>query len=309
MPFRTEHRFKAMGGPCTVFMDSHTPLQTSVLLGLEAEIGRLEQKYSRYRTDSLLSTINAAAGQPAPIAIDPETAGLCAYLDELYQQSQGRFDATSGILRRAWDFRSGTVPAAGAIEALLPLIDWPSVEWDDHGIRLPRPGMELDLGGLVKEYAVDCGIRYLAEQGVQHALLDMAGDLAALGPQGDGLPWSVAITHPRSPGSSCATLPMTNLRLASSGDYERCMIIDGVRYSHHLNPTTGLPVRGLIAASVQGEQCMVAGSVATVAMLAPDRESALTWLRESGLPWCAVDSELQVHGPLGTPDARASAGK
>jgi thiamine biosynthesis lipoprotein len=287
-----------MGGPCLLVADTVKPLDNALLNGLEREIERLEQKYSRYRPDSLLSQVNAAAGSGTPVAIDPETAGLCRYLDQLYRDSDGLFDATSGALRRAWDFRSGQLPDASTLDSLLPLIDWPAVEWTERKLALPRAGMELDLGGLVKEYAVDCGARYLDQQGIRHALFDMAGDLATLGTQGDGTPWPVAIRHPRQQGRPAARLALTDQRLASSGDYERCMVIDGQRYSHHLNPHDGHPVKGLLAVSVLGEQCLLAGSVATVAMLQDSAKAGTRWLQDSGLPWLAVDADLRLLGPL-----------
>ncbi len=298
MPHRTEHRFHAMGGPCLLVADTNQPVSSQILEGLEQEIERLEQKYSRYRPDSLLSRVNAAAGSDTPIAIDAETAGLCRYLDQLYRDSGGLFDATCGVLRHAWDFRSGTLPDPEALNSLRGLISWPKVHWNEGELALPFKGMELDLGGLVKEYAVDCGARFLAQQGIRHALFDMAGDLAAIGGQDGDMPWPIAIRHPRSNEKAAAHLTVMNQRLASSGDYERCMVIDGKRYSHHLNPTTGCPTQGLLAVSVVGEQCLVAGSVATVAMLQDSAAAGVDWLQHSGLPWFAVDADLTPMGPL-----------
>jgi len=295
---RTEHRFVAMAGPCSFRVD-HEDHETAAraIAAAEAEVRRLEQKYSRYLPDSLTSQINAGAGSGVDTAIDAETAGLLAYADTLWRESDGLFDLTSGILRRAWDFRSGRPPERTRVDALLPLIGWDRVRWSPGAILLPTAGMELDFGGCVKEYACDSAASTLRQFGVERALVDLAGDMVALGSQSDGRAWQVGIRHPGDKNRAIATLPLPPGGLASSGDYERCITIGERRYGHILNPRTGWPVEGLVAVSVLAEQCLVAGSSATVAMLKPAAE-ALDWLRELGLPWLAVDAQLQCHGSI-----------
>src|SRR5437899_9217392 len=121
-----------------------------------ADVARIEAKYSRYRDDSVTTRINRAAGRER-VAIDAETAALLRYADQCFRLSEGRFDITSGVLRRVWDFgaRPPRVPSAEAIAAARSLIGWSRVEWDADTIRLPQPGMEIDLGGIGKEYAAD----------------------------------------------------------------------------------------------------------------------------------------------------------
>ena len=122
---RLEHRFTAMGGPATLRLEHTDPgLCHRAIDAAVARVSELEQRYSRYLPDSLVTRINERAGTGRATAIDPETAGLLRYADTLWQQSDGRFDLTAGVLRGAWNFRSGELPAAGAIEALLPLIRW-----------------------------------------------------------------------------------------------------------------------------------------------------------------------------------------
>ena len=293
-----EHSFKAMGGPCRLRLDT----QSSELAGIAiervlAELDRLESKYSRYLPDSLTTRINAAAGKEMPVAIDRETAGLLQYADTLYRESSGLFDLTSGVLRRAWNFTGDSAPSTAELESLLPLVAWPEVDWNQEHVALPRAGMELDFGGVVKEYACDAAAGVLAALGLDHALVDLAGDLAVTGPRADGSPWPVGIRHPRYAGQAAAELHMVAGGLASSGDYERCLVIDGERYGHILHPRTGWPVRGLLAVSITSPQCLVAGSLATVAMLKPARE-ATAWLDSLGVTWFAVDAELRCHrGP------------
>src|SRR5207237_10037473 len=112
-----------------------------------AEVKRIEAKYSRYREESLLSRINAGAGKEG-IEVDEETLNLLAFADACFRQSDGLFDATSGVLRRAWNFREPRVPSQAELDALLPLVGWEAVELTGRRVRLPRAGMELDFGGV-----------------------------------------------------------------------------------------------------------------------------------------------------------------
>lgn len=293
-----EHRFVAMGGPCRFRIEHAEEAQAlRAIESAEAEVRRLEQKYSRYLADSITTTINEAAGSGQAVSIDAETGGLLHYADTLYRESEGLFDLTSGILRKAWDFKSGRLPSAAEIAGLLPLIGWQQVQWDATSVALPLAGMEIDFGGCVKEYACDSVAAVLRRLGIQHALVDLSGDMAAIGSRSDGQAWSIGIRHPSDRGSAIAQIPLRGGGLASSGDYQRCIEIEGKRYGHILNPQTGWPSHGLIAVSIAAEQCLVAGSTATIAMLKPMPE-ALEWLRALGISWLAVDARLQCHGTL-----------
>jgi thiamine biosynthesis lipoprotein len=295
---RVEHSFKAMGGPCRLRLElddevcTETPIAAAV-----GEVQRLERKYSRYIENSLTSQINRAAGTDWPVPIDSETAGLLNYADTVWRESDGLFDLTSGVLRRAWDFKSGRCPAPCEIDALLPLVGWELVRRDQDSIYLPRAGMELDFGGCVKEYAADSAAMQLRRHGVGCALVDLAGDMAAIGVPTGTAGWPVGIRHPAEKDRALAQVLLPEGGLASSGDYERFLEIDGKRYGHILHPRTGWPVQGLVAVSVLAGQCLVAGSSATIAMLKPAGE-ALDWLDKLGLPWLAIDANLSCHGTL-----------
>jgi thiamine biosynthesis lipoprotein len=295
---RVEHSFKAMGGPARLRLEvGDAAVAEGAIAAAVAEVERLEQKYSRYRDDSLTSAINRAAGSGDSVPIDEETAGLLRYADTVWRESGGLFDLTSGVLRRAWDFRSGRPPEQSAIDALMPLVGWDKVQRDDEGIALPLAGMELDFGGCVKEYAADSAAAQLRQRGVTAALVDLAGDMAAIGTPEGAAGWPVGIRHPAARETAIAGITLPEGGLASSGDYERCLEIDGKRYGHILSPRTGWPSGGLVAVSVLAPQCLVAGSSATIAMLKP-RDEALHWLEELGLRFLAVDTDLRCHGAL-----------
>jgi thiamine biosynthesis lipoprotein len=290
--------FKAMGSPCELHLYAESESQhAAVAAAARAEIDRLERKYSRYREDSLAARINASAGEDAGIRVDDETAALFDYAAMAWEQSGGLFDITSGVLRRAWDFRAGRLPAPAEIEALRPLVGWEKVRWRRPQLRLPLPGMELDFGGYVKEYAADRVAELCRQRGLRHGLVDLGGDLAVVGPHPDGSPWRVGIRNPRAPQGAVAAVALAAGGIATSGDYERCMIVDGVRYAHILDPRTGRPVAGLASVSVVAAHCLVAGTASTVAMLKGSLEGPV-WLDRLGLPSLRIDANGEISGAL-----------
>ncbi len=258
------------------------------------DVARIEAKYSRYRDDSLTTRINRAAGGVA-VPIDAETVSLLRYADECFALSDGRFDVTSGVLRRVWNFRAAVprLPAPVALNAARALIGWQDVEWDDRAIRLPRAGMEIDFGGIGKEYAADRVATICREHGIVSGLVNLGGDVRAIGAQPDGAPWRVGIRHPRDPGRAIAVLDIVDAAVATSGDYERFVEIDGVRYCHLLDPRTGMPVAHWQSVSVVAPLAVVAGSLATIAMLSEARAPA--FLAAQSAPYVAVDAAGTLH--------------
>jgi len=289
-----------MGSPCEIQIDLPAELAAetaeSAITAATGEVERLEARYSRYREESLLSRINRVAAQGGEIEVDAETAGLLDYAATCHAQSDGLFDITSGILRRAWRFNQGRLPAAGEIEALLDRVGWERLVWRRPLLAFPSVGLELDFGGIVKEYAADRLVALLQAAGIRHALVNLGGDIRAAGPRADGRAWQVGIRHPRRAGEILATISLRNEALSTSGDYERCIEIEGVRYGHVLDPRTGWPVRFMASASVVAPLCVVAGSASTIAMLRG--EAGPAWLEGLGLPCLWVDVEGRAGGSL-----------
>lgn len=255
-----------------------------------AEVLRIEARYSRYRDDSILSAINRAAAQGESLSIDEETAALLDYAYACHAKSDGLFDITSGVLRRAWDFDSARLPEQSELDALLPLVGLNKVRWERPTLTFDVPGMELDFGGIAKEYAADQAAAVCVANGIEHGLIELGGDIKVIGPHPDLTPWIVGIRHPRHPDEAMTTIELSQGAIASSGDYERYMEVNGIRYCHILDPHTGWPVRGLTSVSIITEQCLLAGSVATMAMLkGADGKQWLTamgvshlWMDETG---------------------------
>ena len=294
---RLRHAFRAMGSPCSVVLDGsdRAALETAAAAA-EAEVLRLEAKYSRYREDSLTRRINDSAGGRG-IDVDDETAGLLDYAEVAWRESGGLFDPTSGVLRRAWDFRALRLPTQDQIDRLLPLVGWQRLSWRRPHLHLPVAGMELDFGGYVKEYAADTAAARCIELGVGHGYVELGGDIRALGPQLGGDPWRIGIRDPRQPERALVAIDLAAGAVASSGDYERCIVVDGRRYGHILDPRSGWPVEnGWAGVSVVAAQALIAGTATTTAMLLG--ADGGPWRDSLGLPNLRVRTDGRAEGTL-----------
>lgn len=282
------HEFRAMGCSHEIIICAQDPETASRAMSVaEAEVRRIEGKYSRYRADSIISEINARAGESAFVKCDEETMMLLRAAQALHVASDGLFDITSGVLRRIWNFSVGVCPTQSQIDALLPLIGWDMVELHEDSVRLRNPGMEIDFGGFGKEYACDRAAEAMAAMGIDHGYVNLAGDIRALGPQPDGSPWLIGVQHPREQGRALAKFPLTRGALATSGDYEKYFEVGGRRYCHILNPLTGHPVHYWASATTLAATALIAGACTTIAML---KEAAGTaYLEKTRRPFILVD--------------------
>ena len=256
------------GGALVQFVDDRGRETASrIARAVETEARRIETKFSRYRETSVVSEINRNAGR-TPVAVDEETDGLVRCALELSDLTGGRFDPTVGVLRRAWDFKAGMVPSGEEIDALRPFVDASAVSRRERTVFLKRAGMEIDLGGVGKEYAVDRAARLLREEGIRAAVVSFSGDVRTIGSRGDGRPWKVGVVDPRH-RDRCrfAVRPLSDAGIATSGDYERGFVKDGVRYHHILDARTGWPARGVASVTVVAATAFRAGCYATASFL------------------------------------------
>ena len=281
-PHYHTHRFKAMGGPCEIHYLTVKEKSNSFNTLLENEVRRLESKYSRYLSHSVTSQINRA--HQSPLQVDEETAGLLNYAAIAFQQSDGLFDITSGVLRSVWDFKKEIVPLQKQVEKVLKNIGWDKVLWDSQGRRIQlKPNMEIDFGGLVKEYAADCVASLARDEGIESGYVNLGGDISIIGAkitdQGE-LPWLLGIRDPDQPDKVKATISVLTGGLASSGDYERFFVKNNHRYCHIFNPTTGWPCEGVAGVSVLSANCLTAGTLTTIAML-KGFEKGKVWLESN----------------------------
>ncbi len=293
----SRHKFHAMGCPCELRLYADAwEIAKFAADACIAEAARFEQKYSRYLEESVTSEINRSAGhRPAPI--DPETAAILAYAGVCYELSGGLFDITSGVLRQVWHRDMTGIPKDAELTACLEKVGWDKLELTDDDVFLPIAGMELDFGGVVKEYAADALVNCARSHGIDRGLVNLGGDIAIIGPQPDDEPWSIGIVHPTIEDTAIATIELQDGAITTSGGYERYFEIDGTRYSHLINPKTGFPVESLLSASVTAPQAVVAGSMTSIALLKNESEG-IDWLDSCEVPFLAVDQQLNCHGHL-----------
>lgn len=265
--------FTAMACPCEVLVDTDDAGVAAALVGrARDEALRVERKFSRYRDDNDVHRINHAHGRP--VTVDDETAGLLDYAATCHELSGGAFDITTGALRRAWTFDGRDAqPSPAAIAAALAHVGWDRVTWRDRTLTMPA-GMEIDLGGIGKEYAVDRAAALVDGDGTSvepAALVNFGGDLFATRGRRDGRPWEIGVEDPLAPGHGVAYRIelFTRGALATSGDARRYVTSGGRRLGHILDPRTGRPVEGAPrSVTVLAATCLEAGTLTTLACLA-----------------------------------------
>jgi len=289
-----------MGGPASLTIRHNRSDRKSAEVAcheVRDELDELEAKYSRYKPESLLSQINRSAGSGTSIKIDEEMRGLLLFCQQLYEQSDGLFDPTAGALNAVWNLQEGRIDSPERLPEALDAVGWQHVQLSDTGVHLSNANTRLDLGGIVKEFAVDMSTQKLRAAGFHNHIVELAGDVYASGTGSNGQPWRIGISDPSDPETSIRTLELTDAALASSGSYQRFFTHEGKQYSHFLNPKTGRPVESAISVSVVAENALIAGAVATVACL-HGAHGAEAWLTQSGLPWLVIDESGRLQGPL-----------
>ncbi len=260
------------------------------------EVWRIERKYSRYLAANTFTRIHEQSGHWQ--GIDDETYRLLEFADQGWQISDGLFDLSSGVLRKVWSFNgSDQLPEQADIQVLLSDIGWSKLDYrkvgDKTELLLPE-GMELDFGGIGKEYAVDRALGLMlaeaeADETSVSVLVNLGGDMACSGLRLNGESWKVAIERPDTDESSLALLSLAGGGLATSGDSRRYLLKEGVRYSHVLNPKTGWPVESAPRSiTVAAPSCVQSGLIATLALLQGD--NAENFLRATGLRYWLVSA-------------------
>lgn len=294
--------FDAMASPCELLLDGgDEPTARRLLRLAQAEALRVERRYSRYRSDSVVAQLHAGRGHWQ--TVDNETAQLLDFAAQCHALSGGLFDITSGVLRQAWRFDgSERVPTPEAVAALLPRVGWHRLRWQRPRLWLPE-GMELDFGGIGKEYAVDRVRALLMAETDVPLLVNFGGDLACSGPRADGSAWQVGIEGVLADAAgrtdAAAVLSLRSGALATSGDARRYLMHQGRRLGHVLDPRSGWPVQGAPrSVTVAASRCVEAGMLSTMALLRGP--GAAAWLREAGVPHALIGDGGQVHNHFDT---------
>lgn len=260
-------RFTAMASPCEVLIDSSDhELARQIGLLVASDVWRIEDKYSRYQPTSLCSKINASNGKP--VTLDNETYLLLNFANQCFELSGGLFDISSGVLRTVWHFDGGTdIPTRSEVKAVLPFLGWRKLSFTADSIVVPA-NMEIDFGGLAKEYAVDRAIMLVKAMTKVAVLVNLGGDLCVTSARQNKQPWQIGVEHPGFQQSKTMVVSLYQGALATSGDAKRYLLGDNKRYSHILNPQTGWPIADAPRSmTVAAPQCIQAGMLATLSML------------------------------------------
>lgn len=275
-----------MGSPCELLIETTEESAAKSATDIVAnEAWRIEDKFSRYLPDNIVHRINNSDGEA--VQIDEETANLIDFATSLFEMSDGRFDITSGVLRNAWKFDGGDqLPDGSSVRRILPRVGWNKVVWQRPDLTLRR-GMQIDFGGVGKEYAVDRAAGLLDAADAGACLLNFGGDLVATGPPADSDGWQVGIeAFDAESGRAKKMISLKNGALATSGNARRFILKDGVRYGHILDPTTGWPVANAPRSiTIAANTCTQAGMLATLAMLKGEHAEEFLEQQECQF-WC-----------------------
>jgi FAD:protein FMN transferase len=258
--------FVAMANPCELLCQTEDERTARAITATAAdEAWRIERKFSRYRDDGIVHTINTSLGRPT--AVDDETAHLLDYAVSLWNLSDGAFDITSGVLRRVWKFDQPQQPDAASIRLLMQSVGWQRVQWRKPQLSMPA-GMEIDLGGIGKEYAVDRAVMLLERWVDVPVLVNFGGDLRTAGPPPASGAWQVGIESIHRTGFASNLIKLATGALATSGDTRRYIEVDGKRYGHIVDARTGWPALDAPrSVTVAADTCSQAGTFTTLAML------------------------------------------
>lgn len=235
------------------------------------EIRRIEKLFTTFDESSQTNLINHNAGI-APVKVDKEVYDLIERSKKISALTQGAFDITYGSIdKRLWNFDKTmtSLPDPATAKKLVRLINYKNVMLDENDctVFLKEKGMRIGFGGIGKGYAAERAKTVLQQKGVKSGIINAAGDLSAWGYQPNGKPWTIGIADPNTTRQAFSFLEITNTSVATSGNYEKFIMIDGKKYSHTIDSKTGLPVRGIKSVTIICPNAEIADAMATPVMI------------------------------------------
>ncbi len=266
------------------------------------EIRRIEKLISSWDPESQTSEINRQAGRRA-VVVDPELYALIQRSLGISRLTSGAFDISYASMDKLWRFDGSmtAMPEPEAIAASVSRIGYSRIELDDDrsSVYLPEPGMKIGFGAIGKGYAADRARHLLESSGVAAGIINASGDLTAWGKQPEGSDWLVAITNPLNKAKAFAWLPVKDRAVVTSGDYEKNVTFNGVRYAHIIDPRTGYPATGIISATVFAPKAELADALAT-SIFVMGTETGIDFVNQlPGIDVIIVDVKNQVHTSRG----------
>jgi thiamine biosynthesis lipoprotein len=262
------------------------------------EVSRIENLFTTFKQNSQTNLINKNAGTK-PVKVDNEVFDLISRSIKISELTQGAFDITYGGLDKSlWNFDTSMkrLPTKSTAMKMVGKIDYRKVELNPalETVFLKESGMRIGFGGIGKGYAADMAKRLLIDLGVKSGFVNASGDLVTWGRQSDGTSWTIGLSNPDNQNDTIGTLNINDMAISTSGDYEKYVIIDGKRYSHTINPKTGLPVHGIKSVSVISTNAELADAMTTPIMVM-GVETGLRLVNQINLLECVIiDSENRI---------------
>ncbi|BDU27008.1 FAD:protein FMN transferase [Flavobacterium sp. GSB-24] len=250
----------------TVVAENEKKGNENINLAIE-EIRRIEKLLTTYSTDSQTNLINDNAGIQ-PVKVDPEVFNLIERSIGISKITQGAFDISYGSIDKSlWNFDKTmtTLPDALTAKKMVHLIDYRNIMLDKENstVFLKEKGMRIGFGGIGKGYAAEMAKQILLKQNVQSGIINASGDLSAWGLQPDGKKWTIGVANPDSPNGAFSYMEISNKAVATSGNYEKFVTINGKKYSHTIDPKTGLPITGIKSVTIIASNAEFADAMAT----------------------------------------------
>ncbi len=260
-----------------------------------AEMHRIDQAMSPHRPESELSRINREAAA-APVALSPEMTRLIARALAFSRLSGGAFDISYAAVGHLYDYREGIRPSPEALAQARAAVGFEQLLLNEaeHTLRFGRPGMRIDLGGFAKGHAVDQAVAILKARGIRHAHVSAGGDSRVLGDH-RGRPWSIGIRDPRRPGEMVAVLPLVDVSISTSGDYERYFEVDGERCHHLIDPATGLSPRSLHSVTILADDGLTTEALSKALFVLGLGPGMALIEAQPGVDAVVVDAQGQLH--------------
>jgi thiamine biosynthesis lipoprotein len=255
------------------YIEVRAVCEQALLDSMGERLAYFEERFSRTREGSDIYRLNTAGGAPTEVSV--ETADLINQSLECSALSDGLFDISIGAVSELWDFKEGIVPSPDVLAEAVSHVDYRAIEVTGTTVTLGDSAARLDLGGIAKGYAADEMARMLRDADCQSALIDLGGNIFALGYKPDGEPWSVGIQDPfLERGALKAIVAAHDLSVVTSGPYERSFELDGTRYHHILDPRTGYPVQTDLASASIISTLSIDGDALTTCCFLLGREAA-----------------------------------
>jgi len=271
------------------------PAGEAAIEAVMAEMHRIDRAMSPFKADSELSRLNRDAAKSA-VPLSDEMFTLIARALEFSKLSGGAFDITFASVGALYDYRAGTQPSDEALRQARDAIGYQHLELDAAArtLRFARAGMRIDLGGFAKGHAVDRGVALLRERGIAHAVVAAGGDSHILGDR-RGRPWSIAIRHPRKPGEVVAVLPLEDVAISTSGDYERFFERDGVRHHHIIDPHTAESPRSVHSVTILAADGLTSEALSKCVFVLGVEQGLRLVEQHAGVDAIVVDASGALH--------------